>query len=248
MGKKIVSGEKWLDALLPEGVAVPSSTIISGPGGSGKPLVAVVFLAAWLRQGGKAIIFLINSDRTAAENLLRLYGMSPDDFPSQLFYLDFDPQADTVEMVGDDMVRANILQPEILEQCLEEGIRYFGSADNIMLFGAALNILFFSPTWGDKIFEKLKELITDTDAFTSVFSLSTNAFQEKVIELEKVADNLFYTRNEKPMKLFFRIERAKDVPFDSTEVEVPFSSDMLQGLKAETDKYRKKIIPMVSAV
>ncbi len=30
---------RWLDELLPEGILIPSSTLISGPGGTGKPLV-----------------------------------------------------------------------------------------------------------------------------------------------------------------------------------------------------------------
>ncbi len=42
---------KWLDDLLPEGILVPSSTLICGPGGTGKPLVEFAFVDAWLRAG-----------------------------------------------------------------------------------------------------------------------------------------------------------------------------------------------------
>ena len=69
---RITAGQDWLDRLLPEGLPVPSSTIISGPGGSGKPLVGAIFLATWLRHGGSALVFLINSD---------LLPMSPTPFP-----------------------------------------------------------------------------------------------------------------------------------------------------------------------
>lgn len=45
----------WLDELLPEGIIIPSSTIISGPGGTGKPLVELAFAAAWLKAGGSLV-------------------------------------------------------------------------------------------------------------------------------------------------------------------------------------------------
>lgn len=73
---KIHLCQDWFDKLLPEGLPVPSSTIISGPGGSGKPLLGAVILSVWLRRGGSTLIFLINSDRTYAEHLLALYGVS----------------------------------------------------------------------------------------------------------------------------------------------------------------------------
>lgn len=52
----------WIDGLLPEGFPFPSSTLISGPGGNGKPLLASLFLSVWLKHGGSAIILLINSE------------------------------------------------------------------------------------------------------------------------------------------------------------------------------------------
>ena len=45
----------WLEELLPEGLPVPSSTLISGPGGTGKPLVEFAFVASWLKAGGSLI-------------------------------------------------------------------------------------------------------------------------------------------------------------------------------------------------
>jgi len=44
--------EEWLQKILPEGLVYPSSTLISGPGGSGKPLVEYAFVASWLKAGG----------------------------------------------------------------------------------------------------------------------------------------------------------------------------------------------------
>ena len=45
----------WLDELLPESISILSSTLISGPEGTGKALVEFAFVAAWLKAGGSLI-------------------------------------------------------------------------------------------------------------------------------------------------------------------------------------------------
>jgi archaellum biogenesis ATPase FlaH len=47
--------QDWFDRLLPEGLPIPSVTLLSGRSGSGKPLVGNVMVAAWLRQGGSVV-------------------------------------------------------------------------------------------------------------------------------------------------------------------------------------------------
>lgn len=51
--------QEWLRKLLPEGFPYPSSTLISGPGGTGKPLVVFAFVASWLKAGGKCYRYTI---------------------------------------------------------------------------------------------------------------------------------------------------------------------------------------------
>lgn len=41
--KHLKTNKKWLDQLIPEGILVPSSAIISGPGGSGKPIISKIW-------------------------------------------------------------------------------------------------------------------------------------------------------------------------------------------------------------
>jgi len=191
MLSRIKANQDWLDRLLPEGLPVPSSTIISGPGGSGKPLVGAVILAAWLRHGGSALVFLINSDRTYVERLLAMWGVTPSEFQSQIAYIDFDPNSDSIEQIQPDLIKSNILKPDILDKSIESGINLLHShKSDIMIYGAALNILFFSPTWGDKIFEKWKIIFFRPGRFTSVFSVSNSAFKNKIQQLEELADNL----------------------------------------------------------
>lgn len=167
MLSRIKANQDWLDGLLPEGLPVPSSTIISGPGGSGKPLVGAVILATWLRHGGSALVFLINSDRTYVERLLAMSGVTSSECQSQIAYVDFDPNSDSIEQIQPDLIKSNILKPDVLDKSIEIGINLLHSdKSDIMLYGAALNLLFFSPTWGDKIFEKWKVI----DHYCRLFS------------------------------------------------------------------------------
>ena len=113
---RITTDQDWLDRLLPEGLPVPSSMIISGPGGSGKHLVSSIFLAACLRHGGSALVFLINSDRAYAESLLAMYGITPSEYQSQIAYVDFDPSSDSIEQTQPDLIKSNILKLDILRR------------------------------------------------------------------------------------------------------------------------------------
>ncbi len=43
---RIFTQQDWFDRLLPEGLPIPSLTLLSGPGGSGKPLIGNVIAAS----------------------------------------------------------------------------------------------------------------------------------------------------------------------------------------------------------
>ena len=55
----------WLDKLLPDGYPLLGATLVSGPGGSGKPLISLLFSAAWLDAGGRALFMQILRMRDA---------------------------------------------------------------------------------------------------------------------------------------------------------------------------------------
>ena len=249
MSNALHLGQEWLDRLLPDGLPVPSSTIISGPGGSGKPLIGAIILAAWLRAGGNALVFQLNADRRSAERLLALYNLNPAEFRNRIIFIDLDPQIDTVDQIQPDMIRANILKPELLRKSIETGQHLLNSSrENVMLYGSALNILFFSHTWGDKIFAEWERLLFHEKEYTSTFSVSTSAFREKIEQLEILADNLMYTRMGKSMAMRFQIVRVKGARFEPIDVTVPLTEETLTSLKTETDRFRKRIIPMVSKI
>ena len=53
--ERLKLSQNWLNDLIPRGLAYPSSTLISGPGGSGKPLVGFGIVYDWLKAGGNVI-------------------------------------------------------------------------------------------------------------------------------------------------------------------------------------------------
>jgi len=57
-------GVSWLDRLMPEGLPLNTATLLSGPGGSGKPLIGDNFIATWLRNGGSAVLMSLQYPST----------------------------------------------------------------------------------------------------------------------------------------------------------------------------------------
>jgi hypothetical protein len=49
-----------------------------------------------------------------------------------------------------------------------------------------------------------------------------------------------------PFRLYMQIEQIKEAAFVSDEIEVPFSTDLLTGVKEIADHSRKRVIPLVS--
>src|SRR3972149_1809035 len=62
--KTIKTGIQWIDEALPDGLPLNSSTIISGPGGSGKPLIGETFVSAWLKEGGSVVFMSLQYPNT----------------------------------------------------------------------------------------------------------------------------------------------------------------------------------------
>jgi circadian clock protein KaiC len=60
--RRVSSGVAGLDELLGGGIEAGSSTLILGPAGTGKSLVAIVFLAAAFARGEKAALFVFDEE------------------------------------------------------------------------------------------------------------------------------------------------------------------------------------------
>ncbi|MBS3774954.1 MAG: ATPase domain-containing protein [Bacteroidales bacterium] len=248
---QVTTDVQWLDNLLPEGITIPSSTLISGPGGTGKPLVGFAFLSAWLKAGGSVIAMPLqypNPELTKSA-MSRLYNIDLNDYPGRMVYIQFDPQADRSERISGDMLRANMVKPEVWDETIEQAEKMVEhNGPGTLVFGSALNLLLFSQTYQNSMLRKLEDTLKNDKSRTYLFAVSTSALADKIKALEDAADNLMFTRIEKPGKLFFRIERMKDVEFSAQEAQVPIGKEMLDELSQVADSTRKTRIPEIRKI
>ena len=233
---------EWIDKLIPEGFPLHTSTLVSGPGGSGKPLVGYIFASSYLNQGGNLIIILTSTNRQYVINVMKIFGVDLLKENDRVFYIELDPTIKDIEKIDENTIKANLVKPDVWDE-----IKKYMKG-NEMVVASALNLLFFSKTYGDKIYEKLREIIKNDKNTTYFFTINSDAFRDKALGLEEVADNLMFSRMEKPMKLFLRIERMKGVKFLNKEVKIPLGKNILKSIKMEAEKGKKNLIPMISKI
>jgi KaiC/GvpD/RAD55 family RecA-like ATPase len=241
---------EWMDKLLPEGFPIKTSTIITGPGGSGKPLIGESFLSAWLRNGGSAAFLSLQypSKDFISESLKTVTGIDLSEYEDKILFFHLDVSADNIIKVNDREYKVNLVLPQLWEKTLktaEENLE--DSGPGILYFGSALNLLLFSPTYGDAILEKIKKTVAEEKTHTYIFSVSTTAKAEEIAKLEAMADNLITTRSEKePFRLYMKILRMKGVPFSDEEIQVPIDPKSLSHVKKVADHSRSRVIPAIS--
>lgn len=244
--------EPWLAGLLPEGWPLGTSTLITGLGGSGRPLVGNALTASWLLAGGSVVCLSLQypSHTFIVEALRRVAGLDLGSFADRVAFVELDVRAERLKKVGRHHIRANLVRPSMWAESLRTARAMVPEeTPGILLFGSALNLLLFSPTYGTETLEEMRTTLARGDGFTSLFSVSSSARRETIAELENVADNLFRARSTRdPFDLFVRIERMKDVRFDGAEIQVPLSPDVLRNVKEVAGHSRRRIIPLVSSI
>ena len=238
----------WLKKLLPEGFPYPTSTLISGPGGTGKPLVEFAFVASWLKFGGSIVGISLQYPamelvKTAMD---KLYNLDLKNYPGKIVFIQFDPHIDTYEELEGNVLKANLLKPKVWNNVIKIANNMIEKSDlGTLVFGSALNLLLFSPTYKNDAIENLMNIIKNDKSKTYLFSVSTSAFADEIKLWEEAADNLMYTRMEKPMRLFFKIIKMKEVKFSREEMQVPISKEMLGEIKETAEATRERIIPEI---
>lgn len=244
--------EPWLGGLLPQGWPLRTSTLITGPGGSGKPLIGNAVTASWLEAGGSVVFVSLQypSHTFIAEGLRRVAGLDLSAFADKVAFVELDAEMEGMEEVGPHHLKANLVKPPLWTEALRAARQMVPDAGpGVLLFGSALNLLLFSPTYGSRTLEDMKATLTGNGGATSLFSVSSSAKREMIAELEASADNLLMAHSERdPFRLFVRIERMKGVPFDGREIQVPFSPEMLGEVKEVADHSRRRIIPLISTI
>lgn len=249
--KSIKAEYSWLNEVLPEGFPFPTSTLISGPGGTGKPLIELAFVAVWLNNGGSVVgIPLQDPTRKLIKTAMeKLYDVDLEKHQERVSYVQLDPEIDNYEKIEDNVLKANLLKPQVWDEAVEKAASMTEKTDlGNLVFVSALNLLLFSPTYKDKILEHLTDVLANDKSKTYLFSVSTSAFAEDIKAWEEVADNLTFTRMEEPMNLFFRIEKMKGVNYSTEEVDVPVTESSLKEIKKVAETTREKIIPAIRKI
>ncbi len=250
--ERLITNKEWLDNLLPEGFPVKTSTIITGPGGSGKPLIGESFVSAWLSSGGSVIFLSLQyPDKTfIAESLKTITGIDVQEYSKQIIFIHLDVTINNFEKISPNEYKANLVIPEVWDKVLSEAETNLSNEESgILIFGSALNLLLFSPTYGDKILDKMIDSVTQDKTKTYILSVSTSAKADKIAKLEEASDNLITTRSEKsPFKLYMQILRMKEVPFIADEIQVPIDNKLLKQVKKIAEHSRNKVIPAISAL
>ncbi|MBN1834464.1 MAG: hypothetical protein JW820_01370 [Spirochaetales bacterium] len=250
--KRLKIEQAWLRRLMPDGFPAQTSTLITGPGGSGKPLIGNLLAAAWLRQGGSVVFmslqypnrqFIISGLRKVAQLELSAYA-------ARSAFIELDATLKGIQTVAPRSLKANLVIPDVWDTAIEQACSAVpDEGPGILVFGSALNLLLFSPTFASAVLARIKKTIREDKRRTYLFSVSTTAKEEMIAELEAVADNLISSRAvTNPFRLFMQIVRLKNSAFAPEEVEIPFASDMLEEVKEIADHSRRRVIPLISAI
>jgi KaiC/GvpD/RAD55 family RecA-like ATPase len=239
----------WFDKMIPDGLPVKSTTIITGPGGSGKPLIGECFLSSWLKNGGSAVIISLQypSPEFVVESVKNITGTDINNYSDNLISIRLNTEIQGYKQIIKQLIDANLVKPEVWEQVLDFSIKQLpANGLGIMVFVSALNLLLFSPTYGELIFNKIKETLKRNTHLTYIISVSTSAKKDEIAQLEEMADNLIVSHNEKePFRLYMRIERLKAGHFEHNEIQIPVSADTLNHIKEMANHSRAHVLPAI---
>lgn len=239
----------WFDKIIPDGLPIKSTTIITGPGGTGKPLIGEYFLSAWLKSGGSAVIIPLqySSPDFMAESLKNITGADMNSYDKNLIFIRLNTQTQGYEQINKQLIEANLVKPEVWEEAIGFAVKQFpANGLGIMVFVSALNLLLLSPIYGELIFSKIKETLKRNTYLTYIISVSTSAKKEKIAQLEEMADNLIASRSEKePFRLYMTIKRLKAGHFDHNEIQIPVSADTLNYIKEMANHSRSQVLQAI---
>ncbi len=246
MRKHFSVGYEWIDRLMPEGFLIPSSILISGPGGSGKPLIGLAVVASWLRQGGKVIFAPLQFPNPSfiEADLATLYDVRLSDYPDSTFFLKFDLDLDAagaeIRQAAPNILSANLVNPDAWERALEVADRSLGASEpGTLLFSSALNLLLFSPTYGERTLAWLQAQLREPRDRTCLFTVSSSALGEQIAMLEEAARNLLFAEMREPDKVLrFWVARLQEVPYSTEVVTVPLDRHTLKQMKQRADAAR----------
>lgn len=246
---RILTGQAWFDRLVPEGIPTHTSTLVSGPGGSGKPLIGNLITSAWLKQGGSVVFMSLQypSYDFIIAGLKNVANLDLADYQERVVFIELDMSRQDMLISTANHFKANLVMPGIWDSVIDQACSLVPNQEpGILVFGSALNLLLFSPTYSKTVLGRMKNTIQNDKRCSYLFTVSTTAKAELIAELEEVSDNLIQSHSEKqPFRLFMNISRMKDSPFIPDEIQVPFTPEMLEDVKEVADHSRLRVIPLI---
>ncbi|QSG05296.1 hypothetical protein [Halapricum desulfuricans] len=232
--------QEWWNDGLPDGVPPGSSTVITGPGGTGKPILALGFVASWIEAGGSVIAAPLQFPDPAfvAAILDDLYGLDPDTYERNLTHVAFDPEADGIERRADGRLTADLVRPDNWDRLLETASPAGGDGPGVLLFSTALNLPLLSPSYAESLLDRFETLFVD-ESVTTLFCVSRSMIEARARDVESMADVVIEADVESdPKRLQFRVSRATGVASASETIETPFASGELASIEDLADEYR----------
>jgi KaiC/GvpD/RAD55 family RecA-like ATPase len=195
----------WFKHLLPEGLSIPSSTVITGPGGSGKPLIGNLIVADWLKQGGSVIFMSLQypDHHFIKSSLLTIADLDLDEYQEKIAFIELDLSIEGIQEIGPNHIKANVVKPENWNNAIESTLQMVpDEGPGVLMFGSALNLLLFSHTYGKEILEEMKKSLKKGSAYSVLFTTSTSAKGDLIAELDPIADNLMLVRSDRATKSY----------------------------------------------
>jgi len=246
---------QWLATLLPEGFPARRPIVITGPGGSGKPLIGDAFIASWFAAGGSVVFLSLQYPQPTFlyESYRRVIGEDLGAYESRIAFVELDTTIDDLGPVVGNRFTANVVYPRVFREAVQRGsdIASRGAPPDgpgVMVFASALNLLMFSPTWGTAITEQLVATMHD-GTVTTLFSVSEKPHAEKVKKIEDAADLVLYSeRPADEFSLVMNVRRAENLRFVPDSITIPIPKEELQATREIAERSRSKVIPEISAI
>jgi KaiC/GvpD/RAD55 family RecA-like ATPase len=241
----------WLNQLLPNGFPYHSSTVVSGAGGTGKPLAAFALLADWLKAGGSVLLLPIQYQNMELvdKSMQEIYGMDLKSYSDQIIYIEFDPEQKHHMQTSKNKFSANLLKVDVWKDLFAKTSHIFKNNDlGTMVYASAINLLLFSPKYQSNLLNYLTDITANDKERTYLFAVSTRALKSKIKQIENAADNLMFTRMEERKELFFSIKRMKNEVFNPNEVKVPISESQFKRIREIAKETKSGLIPKIKKI
>lgn len=109
------TGINWIDDVIPKGLPLKSTTLITSPGGSGKPLIVETFVTAWLKKGGSVIFMSLQypGSEFVAESIKSVTGLDIQDYKEKIIFLQIDTGIAEYQEVSKNLIQANLVKPAV---------------------------------------------------------------------------------------------------------------------------------------